>query len=35
MDKDLHNDIGDLFYDGIEPMSEMPRKQVWDNLAQQ
>lgn len=35
MDKNLHDDIGDLFYDGIEPLSQPPRKEVWENIEQQ
>jgi len=32
MDKNLHDDIGDLFYDEIEALSQRPQKQVWENI---
>ena len=35
MDKNLHNDIGDWFQQKIEPMTELPREELWQNLEQQ
>ncbi len=35
MDENLHNEIDDLFRDAIQPLSELPAKQVWENIEQQ
>ncbi len=35
MDENLHNEIDDLFRDAIEPLSELPAKQIWENIEQQ
>lgn len=35
MDKNIHNEIDDLFHDAIEPLNEPPAQQVWENIEQQ
>jgi len=35
MTENIHNGIDKLFHDSIEPLTELPGGQVWDNIRQQ